>query len=327
MKAEPSLSQSSSSGWGWPRRVAVEVDIEEKRRKESHDNPREPKAEHSVKEESTISNVPNKSSERLASTQGDKMSVQKRTPELGTQDSGTPLEQEPYQYRGSSVSGNHDPSQIQSHVLHSPSSARTDTSHRSHGTVTADEYPASESSRSRPASVKHIDTGSPNSEKTTQLSRTDSKGQTTEPDDRSQEGKNQTLSSDQLQRNQPVGRNYQAKDLKEQTFKNKNGLPPTDYRTEAKHVSDDRLSRVDSKESNRASVSAGGSKPPGSFPGADSSSEEPSAAWEEKHDASQTAIAPQASNDNHGTDPASAETKTGNIQKAFSPGSPKRARH
>lgn len=322
LKAEPSLSQSSSSGWGWPRRVSVEVDIEEKRRKDSPDNPREPKAEHSVKEGSAKSNVPNGSSERVASTQEDKMSVQKRTSELGTQNPGNPLEQEPYQDRGSSVSGYHDPSQRQSHSLHSPSSARSDASHRSHGAVTADEYPASVSSRSRPASVKQIDTESPNSEKTTQLSYTDNNGQTTEPEGTPQEGKNQTLSSDQLQRNQPVARNNQAKDLKDQTFKKKNGLPPTDIRTEAKHESDNRSSRFDSKGSKRSSVSASGSKPPGSFPGADSSSEEPSAAREEKHDASQPAIAHQASDDTHERDPASAETKTSNTHTPFKPGSP-----
>ncbi|KAG6995517.1 hypothetical protein G7Y79_00045g081880 [Physcia stellaris] len=323
LKAEPSLSQSSSSGWGWPRRVSVEVDLEGKRRKDSHDNPREPKAENLVKVGSAKSIVPNESSERVASTQEDKMSVQKRTPELGTQNPGNPLEQE-YQDRGSSVSGHHDPSQRQSHGLHSPSFARSDASHRSLGAVTADEYPASESSRSQPASVNQTDTESPNSEKTTQLSHTDSNDQTTEPEGTPREENNQTHSSDQLHRNQPVARNNQVKDLKDQSFKNKNGPPPTDIRTEAKYESDNRSSRFDSKGSKRSSVSISGSKPPGSFPGADSSSEEPSAAREEKHDASQPAIAPQASDDNHERDPAGAEIKTSsNTHSPFKPGSPK----
>lgn len=322
LKAEPSLSQSSSSGWGWPRRVSIEVDIEEKRRKESHDTPQEPGAEHSVNQRSPKGNVSKEPSERTVSSQEHKMSVQKPTIELGKQDPGNPSERVPNQDEDSSVPDHRDPSQRQPHGLHSPSSAHSVASHLSHGAVTADEYPASESSQSQPASVKRIDTGSPNSEKTMHLPHTYSNAQTTEPEGRPQQGKEPTLPSDQAQREQPFSKDNQSPVLEDQASKTKNGFPPTDIGSETRHEPDNRSSGLDSKGSKRSSVSASGSKPPGSFPGADSSSEEPSVSREEKHDASKPAIAPQASDDNHGTDSASAETKDGNIHAPFKPGSP-----
>ena len=274
LKAEPSLRHSSSSGWGWPRRVSVEVDIEEKRRGESHEAPRMTEPEQPVDQESVKGNLPSGSSEYSTASSGDKQPVQTQDAESEEQSRASAVDQEPGEKQIHQVQGHEDPSQTRPSDLRTLSPARSDGSSRSRGAFTADEFPMSEPTRSPAVSVRRVGSGSPNSDRTMQLLEADTGNQTAELTDASENPDRQALRSDQMQSNEPGEEDLQppkAKDLTpdaQTELLPKDNVPTRSPRSE-KHPLDSEY-----RGRKRSSVSASAGKPPGSFPGAYSSSEE-----------------------------------------------------
>ena len=281
LKAEPSLSHSPSSGWGWPRRVSVEVDIEEKRQRKEHETPRMTKPEQPVHQESARSDLPNSPSEYTTASQGDKQPVLTRSAESGEQSHASAIDQEPGEKQLDQVQRHQGPSQSQPSDSRTLSPVRSDGSHRSRGTFTADKSPMSEPTRSPAVSVRRVGSGSSNSDKTMQQLETDTDNQTAELADASEYPDHQGLRSDEMQSNDSVEEDLQRPKAKDLTADARIELDPKHSVTTKNPEFERRPSNSESKGSKRSSVSASGGKPPGSFPGADSSSEEQPALDEE----------------------------------------------
>ena len=320
LKAEPSLRNSSSSGWGWPRRVSVEVEIEEKRRRESHETPRMAKPEQPGNPDSARSNLPRRSSEYTITSQGNKQPVQTRSPESGEQSHASAIDQEPGEDQSHQLQRHQDPSQTQPSDLRTPSPARSDGSHRSRGAFTADKLPMSEPSRSPAVSVRRVSSGSSNSDKTMQQLEADIVNHTAELTDASENPDRQALRSDHMHSNEPVEKDPQPTKAKDQMADALTELPPKDNSSTRVPESERHPSDSESKGIKRSSVSASGGKPPGSFPGADTSSEE-QPTLDEDTVIGEPAAVPEASENQAVAGPDSAETEYGNDHRVNEAGS------
>lgn len=309
LKAEPSLRHSSSSGWGWPRRVSVEVDIEEKRREESHETPRMTEPEQAVDQESVKGNLPSGSSEYSIASPGDKQPVQMQDAESEEQSRASAVDQEPGEKQSHRLQGHQDPSQTQQSDSRTLSPARSDGSHRSRGAFTADKVSMSEPTHSPAVSVRRMSSGSSNSDKTMQLFEADTGNQTAELTDASKNPDHQALRSDQMQSNEPAEEDLHPPRAKDLTPDTRTELPPKDNVTTRTPGSERYPLDSESKGSKRSSVSASAGKPPGSFPGADSSSEE-QAALDEDAATDESPAVPKASEDQAAEQPALDETAT-----------------
>ena len=325
LKAEPSLRHSSSSGWGWPRRVEVEVDIEDKGHKESPETPRMNKPEQPGNQESARGNLPSGSSGHTIASPGDKQPVQTRSAESGEQGRASAIDQEPGEDQIRQVQKHQDPSQTQPSDLGSSSPAPSDDPHRSREAFNTGKFPESGPTRSPAVSVRRVGSGSSNSEKKTQQLEADTGNQTAElTEDASANPDHQALRSDQTQSNETVEKDLQPPKAKDLTPDARTELSSKDNITTKIPETERRESDSESKGSKRLSVSAGGGKPPGSFPGADSSSEEQPTLSEEAF-IHEPASVPEVSNGQGAAGPKIAETEHGKdhgSNEAVSPNKP-----
>lgn len=304
------MYQSCSSGWGWPRRVSVEVDIEENRRRESHQDPREKKAEQSLPEEHPKSKLPSSSSEYTVAPQEDKTPIQKQTDYSGERDPEAPVEQKPHERRDSSIQHDHDSSQRQSPDLYHASPTGSDGFQHSHGVDSAAEFPMSEPSHSPAVKVRAASAGSSNLGKTVRRSGSDAGDRTMEQEDgadKTDKSKDQTLQSDQVQRNLPLEKEPQLSKVQDPTSETKTQLHPTRTITDRYPEPNGRLSIFGSKGSLRSTISGDEGKPHDLFPGADHSSEDLSSPLEGQHRTDKQA---KASKSPHAMDSQSAETES-----------------
>ena len=264
------------------------------------------KPEQPVDQESDRNNLPSGSSEYTTASQGGKQPVLTRSAEPGEQSRAGDNQSRQFQ-------GHEDPSQTQPSDIRTSSPARSDGSHRSRGALTADNFPMSEPIHSPAVSVRRVGSGSSNSDRTMQQFEADTGNQTAELTNASDNPDHQALRSDQMQGNEPVN-----KDL---TPEAPTELPPIDNVTTTTPESERRPSDFDTKGSTRLSVSASGGKPPGSFPGADTSSEE-QPTLDEEAATGEPAVVPEASEDRVAAGPKSAETEYGKGHRFNEAGSP-----
>ena len=167
-----------------------------------------------------------------------------------------------------------------------------------------------------------MDSGSSNSDKTLQHFEADTGNQTAKPTDASENPAHQALRSDQMQSNEPVEEDRQAPKAKDLTRDARTELPAKDNVTTNIPGSERHPSESESKGKKRPSVSASGGKPPGSFPGADTSSEEQPALDEEAATGDPAAVPEASSDDQAAAGPKSAETGYGKDHRFNEAGSP-----
>ncbi|KAL8796723.1 MAG: hypothetical protein Q9195_001113 [Heterodermia aff. obscurata] len=279
------------------------------------------KREQPADQESVRSNLPSGSSEYTLASPDDKQPVQTRRAESGEQSRASAIDQEPGDDQIRHVQKHQDPSQTQPSDSHTSSPAYSDGSPRSRGVSTADKFPVSEPTHSPAVSARHEDSGSPNSDRTMQQIQADDGNQTAELTDASVNPDHQALRSNQMQSNDPVEKDLQQPKAKDLTPDARTELSPKDNITTKIPESERPPSDSESKGSKRSSVSASGGKPPGSFPGADTSSEE-QPTLDEEAVAREPAALPELSEDQAGAGSKSAETKHGKDHRFNEAGNP-----
>ena len=272
------------------------------------------KPEQPVDQESARNNLPSGSSEYTTASQGDEQPVLTRSAEPGEQSRAGDNQSRQSQRH-------EDPSQTQPSDIRTSSPARSDGSRRSRGAFTADNFPMSEPTRSPAVSVRRAGSGSSNSDRTMQQFEVDTNNQTAELTNASDNLDHQALQSDQMQSNELVKEDLQPPKAKDLTPDAPTELPPKDNVTTRIPESERRPPDSESKGSKRSSVSASGGKPPGSFPGADTSSEEQPTLDEEAATGEPAAV-PEAPEDQVAAGPKSAETKNGKGHRFNEAGSP-----
>lgn len=322
-KKKPSLTkQSSSSGWSWPRLLSVEVDIEEKSRKEPHSAAVRAKAGQDMGEDTNRGNSSNGIPNRFGSSQEDQSTPLNLSDEVERQGSRSPNTHEQSENPSSSHPEYSVPSSSNAVVARQPSPTHSDGALDGDGAITADRPPEPDRGYSPVTSIKRVRTGSPSSQKTAQRIDYSKAPELVQLSDSPQEenapssGSNQELERDSnIKDSQPEKATEQVRDDKSQ-------LPKSDTGPEKEPRDDNVRPNIKAIDSKSSSVSGNDGRPPGSFPSDDNVFGDTAIPDAGEHVETELATTPKASEHEDSPEPENARSNKGGPHIKFKGATP-----
>ena len=309
-KKKPSLTkQSSSSGWSWPRLLSVEVDIEEKSRKEPHSAAVTAGAGQGMDEDTNKGNSSNAIPNRFGSSQEDQSTSPNLSDEVERQGSKSPPTQEQSKNPPSSQSEHSVPSSSQAVVARQPSPTHNDGLLDGDGTITADGHPGSERGDSPVTTAKIVRTGSPSSQKTAQRIYDGKAPELVQlPDSPQEENAPSSGSYEVIERDQNTN-DSQPEKAAEPVRDDDSKPPRPDPGPGNKSRDNNARPKIEAVGRKSSSVSGNDGGPPGSFPGDDNMFGE--AAIPDDDEDVELATTPKASEREDSPEPANANNDRG----------------
>ena len=322
-KKKPSLTkQSSSSGWSWPRLLTVEVDIEDKSRKEPQRSAVTAQAEQDMGEDTNKGYSSNVIPNRFDSSQEDQSTPSNLNDQVERQGSEPPSTREQNENPPSPHHEYGGPSSSQTVVARQPSPTHSDGPLHDDGAITADKSPRFERGYSPVTSVRRVRTGSPSSHKTAQRVDDGKTPELVQLPDSPQEENAPSSGSNQLLERDPSIKDLQPERATEPVGDDESQSPKPDTGPERKARDNTARPNIKAIGSKSSSVSGNDGRPPGSFPGADNVFGEAAIPDEGENDGTELVITPKASEREDSPEPANAKNDKGGPHIKFKGASP-----